>query len=101
VSDTQGALCIGIRDDQCVVRYRHGLGIAEFVLCGNCGVLVAAALHGDSGSLHATANARAVDGWTQFGARQPVSPKTLSAGERVKRWQSLWFPNVNIVIGKD
>jgi len=96
VSDPNGSLSIRIKDRERVVRYRHGLGIAEFILCGSCGVMVAAELHVD-GWLHAVCNARATDGWTQFGEEEPVSPKNLSASERTARWQRLWFRNVSIV----
>ena len=95
VSDPNGSLCIRVNDEQRLVRYRQGLAIAEFILCGSCRVMVAATLHAQ-GSQHAVCNARVLDTWTQFGAEESVSPKHLSASERTARWQTLWFRNVSI-----
>jgi hypothetical protein len=95
VSDPQGALRIRIRDERHAGRYTQGSGLAELLLCRNCGVL-AAALYAGHGRLYATVNARILDAaGTQFAAEQPVSPQTLSAGEKIQRWQDIWFSNVS------
>jgi hypothetical protein len=95
VSDPQGSLAIHIRDPQQIGKYRQGSGQAEFLVCQVCGVL-AAVLYGSEGRLHAAVNAKAVEAKTGFGPEQPVSPKTLSAGDKAKRWQDVWFSKVAV-----
>jgi hypothetical protein len=95
LSDPQGSLSIVIRDAQRTARYRQGSGTAELLLCQDCGVLVAALYQGDAG-LHGVVNARAIGAGTGFGAPQPVSPRMLSAPDKVRRWQEIWFPNVSV-----
>lgn len=99
ISDPAGSLRLHVNDEQYTIRYRHGLAIAEFLLCSHCGVVLGAMLRGDSGQLHGVCNARVLEGWSQFGSEQGVSPKSLSASERVRRWQSLWFSELSLVIG--
>lgn len=96
VSDRQGALVIGIKDGQLSGNYRQGSGQAEFLFCNNCGVLVGVMYRNDR-RLYAAVNAKAVQGGKPFGPEQSVSPKKLSAEDKVKRWQDVWFPNVSIV----
>ena len=55
-------------------------------------------LYPEAGRLYAAVNANVVDG-VAFGAQQPVSPRTLSAEDKVKRWKELWFSNVTIRVG--
>ncbi|MHB8406154.1 MAG: GFA family protein [Gammaproteobacteria bacterium] len=96
VSDPQGSLVIRIKDQRLSGRYRQGSGQAEFLFCGNCGVLVGV-LYRHDGRVYAAVNAKAVEGGKSFGAEQPVSPKTLSASEKARRWQDIWFSNISIV----
>jgi len=95
LSDPQGTLHIALRDERDVSRYRQGSGTAELLLCRRCGVLVAALLSEDAGR-YAAVNSCALEGGVPFGAPQAVSPQSLSGGEKVKRWQTLWFSNVSI-----
>jgi hypothetical protein len=97
VSDPQGSLRLIIRDEREATRYAQGSGQAELLLCKNCGVLVSP-LFSDGGRLYGAVNANAVDGAAAFGARQPVSPQTLSAGDRTKRWKDLWFADVTVQV---
>ena len=93
VSDARGSMHVHIKDEREAGKYRQGSGQAQLLLCRQCGVLVAA-LFSHDGRLHGAVNARAVDARTQFGPEQPVSPQKLAAGEKVRRWQDLWFPDV-------
>lgn len=93
VSDPWGSLLIRVRDEGQSGRYRQGSGQAEMLVCRNCGVLVGA-LYVDGARVYAVVNARAVD--AQFGAPQPVSPRTLPNADRVRRWKDLWFSEVAI-----
>ncbi|MGE5624193.1 MAG: GFA family protein [Bacillota bacterium] len=95
LSDPEGALSLRIRDERETARYRQGSGQAEFLLCTRCGVLVAV-LYRDGGRLYGAVNARAVGGGKEFGADQPVSPKTLAPDAKTKRWLEVWFSEVRV-----
>jgi hypothetical protein len=99
VSDPQGSLIIRIKDERESARYHQGSGLAECLVCRNCGVLVGA-LYASDKQRYATVNVNVVDARATFGAEQPVSPKKLSESERVKRWQEIWFPNIDVVIAR-
>jgi hypothetical protein len=95
ISDRDGRVRIHSARGDAGVTYRQGSGQAELLLCGNCGVLVAA-LYRREERLFAAVNARAIDGGAGFASEQPVSPKTLSDGQKAERWQDIWFSNVTI-----
>lgn len=95
VSDPQGSLLIHVRDQVDTGRYRQGAGIAEMLLCRNCGVLVAALWQGPP--VHGVVNANVLEARESFAAVQPVSPKSLSADAKVSRWQQIWFADVRLV----
>lgn len=94
VSDPHGKLGIRVRDRANLGRYRQGSGIAECLVCRNCGVLVAIAYE-EQGRLYATVNSRAV-ARAPFGPQTAVSPKTLGDPERIARWKTSWFADVGI-----
>ena len=93
ISDPQGSLRIQIRERERSSIYRQGSGRAEFLLCGNCGVLIGA-LYRDRDDLYATLNVKVTNRPTDFGPEQSASPQTLSESDKVSRWKSLWFSNV-------
>jgi hypothetical protein len=95
LSDREGQLRIRGENNAQAVTYRQGSGQAELLLCGNCGVLVAA-LYRRQERLYAAVNVRALEGGAAFGTELPVSPKTLSVGKKAERWQDIWFSNVTI-----
>lgn len=95
LSDDKGSLLIRIKDRHESETYRQGSKQAEFLLCRNCGVLVAV-LHRVDLKLHAAINVKAFDSTAKFGIEQAVSPKRLSADEKANRWQDIWFSNVRI-----
>jgi hypothetical protein len=96
VSDANGSLAIRIADHTNVGKYRQGDRLAEFLLCGSCGVLVCV-LYSRDGRLYAAMNANVTDARESFGTEQIVSPKKLSENEKTQRWQELWLSNVNLV----
>jgi len=98
VSDPQGALAIHIRSEDQSGRYRQGSATAELLVCRNCGVLVGA-LYRAEGRLYASVNARTLEATAVFGSEQPVSPRKLSAPDKVQRWQRIWFADVSITVG--
>ncbi|MFC5300276.1 GFA family protein [Azospira restricta] len=95
-SDPDGSLRVMVGDARFLGRYRQGSGIAECLLCTNCGVLLGVAYREDE-RLYAAINYRVVEGGVVFGEAQPVSPKTLTANEKVRRWKALWFADVALV----
>ena len=100
LSDADGALAIQVNDANQLRRFRQGSEQAEFLLCAQCGVLVAVSYEA-GGSRFAAVNVRAVnapaDRAVLFAAPVPASPQKLSAEEKAGRWQQLWFRNVRLL----
>jgi hypothetical protein len=96
VSDVHGSLLIRIRDERNSGMYRQGNGLAECLLCRNCGVLVSVLYRAEQG-LYAAVNVNATDVRTDFGARQTISPKKLTETDKVQRWQEIWFSKVDLI----
>ena len=92
VSDPQGSLSIQIRNEGDTGRYAQGAGIAEMLLCRNCGVLVGALWREQR--VYGVVNVSVLDERAAFADVQAVSPRTLSADAKRSRWQSIWFANV-------
>jgi hypothetical protein len=61
----------------------------------NCGVLVGVAYQDDD-QLFAAINCQVVEGGIIFGEKKSVSPKTLTASEKIERWKGAWFSNVTL-----
>jgi hypothetical protein len=99
ISDAQGSLRIQIGAERDSRMYRQGSGIAECLLCANCGVLVGA-LYRCDGQTYAAVNAKVIDVPGGVGEEQPVSPKSLVDSDKVGRWQNIWFSNVSLGYGR-
>lgn len=95
VSEPQGSLSICVNDVRYLGKYRQGNGLADCILCRNCGVLIAIAFQ-SSGQLYATINTKVINGDVHFGEEVRVSPKRLSDSEKIERWKEIWFANVTI-----
>lgn len=95
VSDPAGRLRIEVGDAAALGRYRQGAGLADFLFCKDCGVLVGVA-YAEGDRLYATINALAVDGAPGFRPPTPVSPQTLGADEKLARWRAVWFAEVTL-----
>ena len=95
VSDPKGFARFRISDENTAGKYTQGDALAEFLLCRNCGVLIGA-LHRADSRLYATLNAKLFVPAGIFGAQSMVSPKKLPATDKQKRWQELWFANVDV-----
>ena len=91
VSDPGGQLRIHASAAK-LQRYRQGSGQAEFLLCRDCGVLVAVIARGDVGRLLGAVNRNAFDQRDAFVAETVVSPQRLAAGTKLERWSQLWTP---------
>lgn len=94
VSDPAGRLSVSAREGS-LRKYRQGSDTADFLLCGQCGVLVAVAFE-HAGRRYGAVNAGCLDGATGFMASVPASPQTLGAEEKVSRWLKLWIPDVEL-----
>ena len=99
VSDPAGRLSISVREGA-MRKYRQGSGTADFLLCGQCGVLVAVTFE-HAGRVHGAVNIGCLDGDTGFMAPVPASPQLLDAGEKVSRWLELWIPDVELNTSDD
>ena len=100
LSDPRGSLRISVRDASELGRYAQGARLAELLLCRRCGVLVGACLGDITSGLYGVVNARVFDSGSCFAAPQLVSPHQLSADDKVRRWQQLWFSDVTIIAGE-
>jgi hypothetical protein len=90
VSDAAGMLRITASDG--LRRYRQESGQAEFLVCGNCGVLVAVVCAGDDGVLRGAVNRNGFDERNLFGAEVAASPQQLAPEAKLARWSQLWTP---------
>ena len=95
ISDNNGKLIVSVRDKINLGKYRQGSGIAEFLSCKSCGVLVGACYE-EKDKLFAVINSKAVDRSTSFGLEIMVSPKELNDNEKTQRWRDIWFSDVSI-----
>ena len=90
LADPDGRL--RIRAGDAVQRYRQGSGQAEFLLCRDCGVLVAVVARTDDGRLLGAVNRNAFDPPARFGEETVVSPRLLAADAKLARWTQVWMP---------
>jgi hypothetical protein len=91
VSDPAGRLRIRAADGK-LQRYRQGSGQAEFLVCRDCGVLVAVVARTADGRLLGAANRNAFDARASFGEQAVVSPQQLAPDAKLARWTQLWTP---------
>ena len=91
ISDSQGLLRIEAKASE-LHRYHQGSGQAAFLVCRNCGVLVAVIAHTHDGDLRGAVNRNAFDQRGQFPAAVAVSPQQLAPEAKLARWTQLWTP---------
>lgn len=91
VSDAGGELHIEA-DGARLQRYRQGSGQAEFLLCGDCGVLVAVIARDGDGRPLGAVNRHAFDTRDAFDVETVVSPQRLDPAAKRERWMQLWTP---------
>ena len=95
VSDPIGRLTLTATSPEAIHRYQQGSNTAQFLLCGNCGVLVAAMFEHEA-RLYGAVNAVCLEA-ASLPPPIAVSPQTLTPAEKVSRWLKLWIPDVEIV----
>ena len=95
VSDPAGRLSVFENQPGALRVYRQGSKRAQFLMCANCGVLVAVIME-EEGRTYGAANAACLDRQA-FAAPVPVSPQMLGPDEKVSRWQQAWVADVLVV----
>lgn len=91
-SDPHGQARIVPRDPTLLRRYRFGLRSADFLLCGNCGNYLGAAI-GSDGQGHVTLNANCFDDAALLTQQaQPVHYEQETAEQRLARRLARWTP---------
>jgi hypothetical protein len=95
VSDPAGTLAIAAREMDGWGEYRQGSERARFLLCHDCGVLVAVVFAQD-GRVFGAVNAVCLEPADTLDAALPASPQRLSPGEKTTRWRQLWTPDVRL-----
>lgn len=96
ISDAAGKLIVRENRAGMLHGYRQGSKSAKFLLCGQCGVLLAVT-YADGSCLYGAVNAGCLDEAVALGAPETASPQRLSAVDKVSRWVALWVPSVVLV----
>lgn len=77
--------------------YQQGSRLARFLLCRDCGVLVAVTFEQD-GHLFGALNAACLDEPYDLGAAISVSPQLLHPEEKSARWRQVWVPEIELIV---
>ena len=99
LSDNNGKLTIYIKNQNDLNKYKHGDKIADFIICKTCGVLIGV-FYENKESLYAAINSKAIDKNFHLQPGVIVSPKMLNGHEKIYRWKSSWFSDVNLKLGR-
>ena len=94
MSDPEGRARVTATDPAKLNRYRFALNTADFLICRECGVYVAAAFtDGETGRTYATLNVNAFDAPEEF--EQPAQAMDYgheTEAERLARRRGRWTP---------
>jgi len=91
MSDPNGSVTFQIADSSRLMRYRFGTRSSDFLVCGNCGVYVAALLPSSKGQF-ATVNITTIPALPDVPEALPVSYEGESAEQRNSRRKQRWTP---------
>jgi hypothetical protein len=91
ISDPNGSVTFQIAEAAKLVRYRFGTRSSDFLVCGDCGVYVAALLTSSQGQF-ATLNINAMRALPDVPEPVPVSYEGESAEQRNSRREQRWTP---------
>lgn len=90
-ADPEGLLRITARDAHDLRRYRFGLGVTDFLVCGRCGVYVAATMESEGKRL-GTVNVNVMDDPTPFAREASASRYDGEhVDERLARRKRTWM----------
>jgi hypothetical protein len=99
-TDPHGQVRIVVHDAARLLRYQFALRTADFLVCGRCGVYLAAMLSTPTGA-YATLNVNTFDCADALPqAVVPVSYDGETAKQRIARRQSNWTPVVDFKMGE-
>ena len=93
-SDPAGRVSFRIQDDAALQRYRFGLRTADFLVCGRCGVYVAAVLTTPRGRF-ATLNVNTLAVSQAFDRALAVAYDEEAAEQQHRRREQQWTPVVS------
>lgn len=91
VSDPEGSVTFQIAEASKLRRYRFGTRSSEFLICGDCGVYVAALLTSGNGQF-ATLNINTIRAPLDVPEAVPVSYEGESGEQRQSRREQRWTP---------
>ena len=97
ISDAAARLVIHAQRPDRLRRYRQGSEAAQFLLCGDCGVLVAVVFE-DGDQRYAAVNVGCLAARDTFAPAVPASPQRLAPEEKAARWRQLWTSDVQVDI---
>lgn len=92
-TDPKGAVEFSFSETANVQRYRFGSGSSDFLICGECGVYVAAVLASDRGRF-TTINVNTLTPPLALPAAEPVSYDGERPEQRRMRREERWTPVV-------
>ena len=90
-ADANGSVTFQIGDASKLTRYRFGTRSADFLVCGECGVYVAALITSSRGQF-ATLNINTIRPPLNVPQPEPVSYDEESAEQRQARREQRWTP---------
>ena len=91
VSDPAGSVTFQITDASKLSRYRFGARTADYLVCRDCGVYIAALLTSSNGQF-ATLNINTIRAPLDAPQALPVSYEGESAEQRLSRREQRWTP---------
>jgi hypothetical protein len=91
VSDADGRAIIRLESDGAALRYRFGLATADFLICGTCGVYVAAVIDIENKCYSVLSLNAFADPHLDIDAT-PMSYDGETVGSRAERRQRVWTP---------
>ena len=93
-SDPDGRLEIRLDSPDQLIRYRFGLGLADFLICARCGVYIGAVRHDDDG-MRGVLNVNVLDRASEFGVTaQAMDFDAEDSVGRSDRHRARWTPAV-------
>ena len=97
ISDAAAQLVVQVHRPDRLRRYRQGSEAAQFLLCGDCGVLVAVVFE-DGHQRYAAVNTGCLAARDAFAPAVAASPQRLTPEEKAARWRHLWTRDVRMDI---
>jgi hypothetical protein len=94
-SDPEGSVRFSIPDKSKLIRYRFGSRSADFFVCRDCGVYMAAVIDSARGRF-ATLNVNVLSPPVDIPAATAISYEGESAGQRLARREQKWTPVIDL-----